>query len=56
MYSCTYKNKYWFDKILIAVYFMRTPNDCRSGGMVDAADSKSAESDLVGVRVSPPAP
>ena len=28
----------------------------RSGGMVDAVDSKSTGGDLVGVRISPPAP
>ena len=28
----------------------------RSGGMVDAADSKSAEGNLMGVRVPPSAP
>ncbi len=29
---------------------------CRSGGMEDAADSKSAGSNTVGVRIPPPAP
>ena len=33
-----------------------TPRPRRSGGMVDAADSKSAASDSVGVRVPPSAP
>ena len=32
------------------------PEQCRSGGMVDAADSKSAEGNLMGVRVPPSAP
>ena len=29
---------------------------CRCDGMVDVADSKSADGDIVGVRVPPPAP
>ena len=32
------------------------PTSCRSGGMEDAADSKSAGSNTVGVRIPPPAP
>ena len=31
-------------------------NICRSDGMVDVADSKSAEGNLMGVRVPPSAP